>query len=982
MKKIIKKTILIGIVLLEIVTLNVYSAQAFLGGLLGGSAPNANDMLGQVEQRYHINKDSVIDSGETFNVSSQKGGAPEVDIFFNPASPKFGEKITATALPKFFQTDSKQMYFTWYLKHADCPIANIGSKKYNKKCDLNNDRRVNEEDWKIEAMRIIAQNGFIKDKANYDSDTDNDGYKAEMGADGLIQKKARCYVHDFKSGKDYEIAHLKDGLDAPNKNKKASFECDGTVMCTSDFRLSCGGQEGTVSVPEQDLGSASATGGDGTTGTGGDASVSLTVPAHDETIDYKSITMFDVVRDSGFEPYCKPVKGQPGTGVAACPEGTTARCITDTRTVEPTCDLLGDMSARVCGTDGADPDACCSGDLCLRTNPTAFSDPGESGNIACNTQTVSSADIEQGCEHLFPDTNGHGTVGDGKYGLDEEKFWGTDPHDPSTANNDQFDEKNLAGVGKDKFTWTYLPGDQVGVIVEGIALFPTKHDDSSSKIMWALPKNIFEKKGDDRCFIAHEHGNKTGGDDGEKKYSENIKGYDVKINYAATNINGCLKYNLIDPMKGGQPDDLQTVISYSPKNPNKGDTVHFTADTANGGADHSQLYYRWSVYGSNKQSLDMSDWTKLSSDPDFRSANGIKLLEGLGLDSFDVNLQRFDYKYMRVFVEIEQYYSFGDSQDTTRTGKSDAIVQVGEMTDNKLSLKTIGGNDVCADDKCQVLNGQIIEAKLDNSGLRNFKWILNGKPINYLNGDEVAQGNTIRFPIMGHSGDKYILKVIANDTAPIGEDGNKGKKVIINKTFVVIKPRVKLGPVNNMDSDSCPSGGGLISRRLGTYNGLNGESTADCSQTVFEASGNVTVPITFYPSTIQNSLQDAKWYVNGVEQNDGHIDLSHYPAGSLVSVSYEAHYVPSNRSELANTWGVSQLDTSGGVVSDNIKIKVGTSSNQQAKGKASKVFATLIYNLPTQALFILKIALTVAVIIFSAGIAMSFFDEKSRIRNS
>ncbi len=976
MKKIIKKTTLIGIVLLEIVALNIYPAQAFLGGLLGGSAPNSNDIFGQMEERYHLNRDSIMDAGENFNVSSQKGNAPEVDIFFNPTSPKFGEKITATALPKFFQSDAKQMYFTWYLKHADCPIASIGSEKYNEKCDLNNDRRVNQEDWKIEAMKIIVQNGFIQSKAEYDSDDDSDGYKAKMGQNNLIQKEARCYIHDFESGADYEIAHLKDGVDAPNKNKKSQFECEGTMMCTSDFRLSCGGQEGTIGVPEQDIGSASATGGDGGTGTGGDASVSLTIPEHDEEIDYKSITMFDVVRDSGFEPYCKPTEGEPGTGVATCPEGTTARCITDSRTVEPTCDFIGDMTARVCGTEGADPGACCSGDLCIRTNPTAFSDPGESGTIACTTQTVSVEDIEQSCEHLFPDTNGNGTVGDGEYGLDEEEFWGTNPHDPSTAGNDQKDEENLAGVGKDKFTWTYLPGDQVGVIVEGIALYPTKHDDSSSKIMWALPNNVFEKDGDDECFIAHEHGNKTGGDDGENKYTEEVKGYDVEINYASTNINGCLKYNLIDPMKGGQPDNMETVITYNPKNPNKGDKISLVADTANGGENRSQLYYRWSVYGSDKQSLDMEDWVELSADAGFRSANGISLLEGLGLDTFEMSLQDFEYKYLRVFVEIEEYYSFGESQDTTRTGKSDVIIQVGEMSDNELSLRTADGADICAEGVCQVIGGQVVEASLDQSGLRNFKWTLNGKPINYLNGDEVAQGNMIRFPILGNPGDRYVLEVVANDTAPIGEEGNQGNKVILNRTLVVAKPRVKLGPVNNLDSDSCPSAGGLTSRRLGTYNGLNGESTADCSQTVFDASGSVAVPITFYPSAIQNSVQDAKWYINGVEQNDGNIDLSRYPQGAIISVSYKAHYVPSDRSELANTWGVSQLDTSGIVLSDSIKIRVGASGSQQTKSKASKVFATLIYNLPTQALFLLKVALTVAVIIFSAGITMSFFDDK------
>ncbi len=980
MKKTIKKTFLVTIILLEILALNIYPVQAFslLGGLLGmpgGVSPNANGMLKQVEERYHLNKKSIQDIGETFNVASQKSKAPEVDLFFNPTSPKFGEKMTATALPKFFQNENKKLYFTWYLKHTD------GKNK-----DLNEDGKINQEDWKIEAMRIIAQNGFIREKANYESDDDNDGYDAQMGKGNNIQQKNRCYVHDFKSGEDYEVAHIKDNIDSPG-NDYSRFDCDGTMICSSPYRLSCGGQEGTISVPEQNLGDASSTGGSGgdsgSGGSGGDASVSLTIPEHNETIDYKSITIFDAVTDSEYSPYCKPISESPGKGIATCPEGTTARCITDSRTLNPTCDFIGDMTARVCGTAGAEEGACCSGDLCTRTNPTAFSNPGETGTISCTTQTINDNDIEQSCEHLFPSAHINNTwydTGDGSFDLNEEKFWGTNPHDPSTANNDNNDEANVAGLGRDKFMWTYLPGDKVGVIVEGTSLSPTKHNDSSSSIMWALPNNIFEKKGDNDCTIHHEHGNKSGGDDGETKYSENIKGYDVEIPFASVNINACLKYNLVDPMKGGQPGNLETELNYYPSNPNKGDILTFSANISNNTTDNSQLYYKWSVYGGDEQSLDMDDWTELSNNADFRNINGIKLLEGLGLDTFDINLNEINNKYIRVFIETEEYYNFGESQDTTRSGKSDVIIKIGSMSDNAMSLQIAGGNDVsnvCSDngDNCKVLNGQIIEAKLDDSGLRNFSWTLNGKPINYLQEGETTQGNIVRFPIMGNPGDSYVLKVIANDTAGLGESGNAGNKVILTKNVKVVKPSVKLGIINSLDSDSCTASGGLSPLRLGTYNDLNGDTTADCSQSVFVATrNNINVPISYYPANIENSLTDIQWSVNGVKQDNGNIDLSNYPTGSTIIASITARYAPSNRSELSQTWGVSQFETGGKTLSDSIKIRVGTNP-QQASGTPTKVIASLIYNLPTQILFLIKIVLTVAIIIFASGIIMSF-DRK------
>jgi hypothetical protein len=98
------------------------------------------------------------------------------------------------------------------------------------------------------------------------------------------------------------------------------------------------------------------------------------------------------------------------------------------------------------------------------------------------------AEMVKGCRHLFPDAPGH-TTGDNSFDVDEEKFWGTDPNDPDTAKTGNNDEANVAGLGQATFTWNYEPGDEVGVAVEGVSMMPTKYDDSSSMIEWALPKN-------------------------------------------------------------------------------------------------------------------------------------------------------------------------------------------------------------------------------------------------------------------------------------------------------------------------------------------------------------------------------------------------------------------------------------------------------------------------------------------------------------
>ncbi|KKP71764.1 MAG: hypothetical protein UR65_C0027G0015 [Candidatus Moranbacteria bacterium GW2011_GWE2_35_164] len=103
MKKIIKKLLLFSVVFIEVALLIVQPALALSLGKPKEPSFNANKAAQQLENRYHVDKDSVKDLGESFNVGEQKTPAAEVDIFFNPTNPKFGEKVTATAIPKYFQ---------------------------------------------------------------------------------------------------------------------------------------------------------------------------------------------------------------------------------------------------------------------------------------------------------------------------------------------------------------------------------------------------------------------------------------------------------------------------------------------------------------------------------------------------------------------------------------------------------------------------------------------------------------------------------------------------------------------------------------------------------------------------------------------------------------------------------------------------------------------------------------------------------------
>ena len=292
MKKVFTTLLLIG----SFLFFNNQTAKAF-------SYPKPVAAMNQILSNLGVNKDELKNTIKTANVARYKKTAPEVKVSFSPTNPVEGEKVTANAAATYFMNDASEQYYTWFLKHEYC------DKDENKdRCDLNDDDKVDIEDYKIEAARIIANSGFNYQDVDYGSHNDDDGFDAPMGGRDQKGKNAHCYIHDFNKGADYEL---------------------------------------------------------------------------------------------------------------------------------------------------------------------------------------------EDCEHLFPDTNGNGTVGDGKFGSSEEKFWHTDPLGNDTAGTGNNDEANVSGLGQYQFTWTYQSGDELGVVVEGISIEPTQYDDSSFKTMWALPKNTCDTDEDD-----------------------------------------------------------------------------------------------------------------------------------------------------------------------------------------------------------------------------------------------------------------------------------------------------------------------------------------------------------------------------------------------------------------------------------------------------------------------------------------------------
>ena len=144
-----------------------------------------------------VDKPELQNAVKIFNVSRTKKEAPTVSVSFDPAHPIAGNLITAIAQPANFLNDSSQLYYTWYLKHADDSLSHPDYEK-----------------WKTEAMRIIARGGFEPTASTYNSrgadDSDSkSGYKALFGGEGEFSlandAMQKCFLHNFITGDEYPI---------------------------------------------------------------------------------------------------------------------------------------------------------------------------------------------------------------------------------------------------------------------------------------------------------------------------------------------------------------------------------------------------------------------------------------------------------------------------------------------------------------------------------------------------------------------------------------------------------------------------------------------------------------------------------------------------------------------------------------------------------------------------------------------------------
>jgi uncharacterized membrane protein YgcG len=963
---------------------------------IGPKIPSATDAAKAIMEQFHINTESVKNFGEDFNVGDTKKYSPEVTLLFSPTDPKEGHKMTAKALPLYFSNQSDQQYFTWYLKRKGCDLGSTSGKPSY--CNADNIGEITVNDWKVAAMRILVTDQA--DKRGFDYTTtvdDKDAYKAMCGGGNKVtvdptDAGGYTYVADKGTGVFHQLVA---------SNSENSFSCgsDSVAACIS----------GADSVnPADFLASADATGGSGGTGgTGGSGGTGAVDPVSGTTTG------------NG---------GSGGTGGTAG-NGGDASTLVEGQT------FLYDSYYTAIGY--AD---------CLKNVPTCpiHSLPGcikadlfgkvfTGAQISGITCTSGSVKIYDRCVHLFAKPN-DGASGDGSFDVDEESYWGTNPKDPDTADNGNKDEANVVGLGLDTFAWNYQVGDQVGVVVEGVSIIPTKEDDASMMNMWAFSKND--------CPIP---------EDTKGSYYKTIKGFAVKIPTSTMtegDLNTCLEDNLVDPFEGGQSKSkrLEVDVSSTPENPTNdqtpvrsGDVVDVNASITNSDRRDAEIVYEWKVEISDNPV--MMDGTNITEK--LKSAGLLPLsckLSGSGLDaactgnglnaiSVTMNLDSgilgglsgADSIYMRISTVASETYA-GD-KIIGRAGKGDVIVRVtntdqkilsyvsaavpvttGAETRYKVTLadgnsgdadaltpicNTYHSNPLTKSDisdnldrvACRVIKNEIVGVKVANpsSKYKNFKWTVDGKTLacdaSVSNDADCTTGNEAFFAVVGEAGAMINVRLDAVDV-------ETGKTISLTRSFNVVHPEIMLESANETM---------LWPRYVGQFTDIDGKVFDESSTSFFEkyTDSGIQMQARFVPSFTQQ-LSTRTWTIDGapysgeIVRNTAYGDLfgidyfaADLPIGTVFNVGISASLVEplEKRRALRDIWGIGEAESAEVTIGKAIQIQ-NIAYETAADSGVKKFYAALSGYIPPALSFAFRIILSGGLLLFAVGFLFSFVPER------
>jgi hypothetical protein len=680
---------------------------------------------------------------------------------------------------------------------------------------------------------------------------------------------------------------------------------------------------------------------------------------------------------SGLTPYCD------GSGRAQCSYGE-ARCVPESYTAP------GDFS--MCPSD-LDENSC---DEISTQTPSCDSSGGGGGRSLCS--------------HLFPSAPGE-TTGDNKFLVGEEEFWGTNPQDPDTQNTGYGDESNVVGRGMTKFTWNYQVGDQVGVAVEGTSQIPTKHDERSKMIMWALPKNDCDPKG-------------------KGVYIKRIKGYDVPIPTTTTDINTCLKDNLVDPREGNQENSIDVDLDYLPEEPVNdssgnayGDTLYINSSLANSEDEEGSVLYDWDVYISSDGSYNPREYTREDGDENTSSwvditdelveANLITLVYGNAISELQMELNLTEdflskeglslnqvfpegIGHLRIRLNVkEQFLQTGHREGTatliikiTNNGSRITPYVMTDVTDDqKFSLSN--GSVICEENNaitrgiCYIIKNEVIGLEIEDdridSNADSFSWTLNEKPLlcdkkisNECEDDR--QTNINFFPVDKDPGERYVVKVKVLET-------EKKQIQTFTRVFEVVDPFVE---IISADLDT------VWPKYLGYYKDTDGDTYDNISTEILQGYSQSLAQIQtlFFPSFIKDSPLTTKyWKIRAplTEEVEGGILQFPIlkPPGSAYFMEMKAIYQQNSdvREAMKQLWNLNITETANYWLEKSVQLEVVMEEGEPDEGDISlaspqEFFASVITHIPSYLWMLLQTVLSMGVILFGLSLAYSISGSR------
>ncbi len=676
----------------------------------------------------------------------------------------------------------------------------------------------------------------------------------------------------------------------------------------------------------------------------------------------------------------------------SCPAGTSPTCLEGETQINPQSSVInlgGSFSVFSdtppnCGTGGCASvgNPVCSGGTtptCTSGSPCCVADPATA--TACSTPLLScnaiiSGSVDNLCKHVFARPNGGFESGDGSFGAEEEKFWKTNPRDPSTANNGQKDEATVVGLGMDAFSWTYFSGDEVGVAVEGTSMIPTKHNDSSSYVMWAFPKN--------KC-------NPTLLNKSTSQYVQTIKNYPVTFSTADMDPNDCIPYNLVNPTEGGQSSNLLVQLNITSGSLTNDETADKSGDFTtvqssidNALQENSSMHYDWII--------DISDNPRFTSPTNITAAAVSSELttrtkgNNLGALHFKMNIPAAllgamsgGTGYIRFRLRAEESIEGGGVRKGnseviakfTSTGKRiqaylvDPVI-VGTRTHVKLNSGAMICNGSALErTACQVIKNEVIGLKVDNAGLRDFSWQINQKPLmcnqSGVSPDcsDLAQGNIVFFPVSSQVGSSYDVTVTAINTVT-------GQEVTLSRLFYVIDPYIQI-----VSSDASVA----WKKLLGFYRDVLGTATTNCpsglcpnysDEALQTFAGSVVVlKAEYFPKFIESHPGlHTEWRVDGEMKKESETNTISLPidkySGTSYDVSLQAIILQTDlmRRALYDVWDISPLDSTESNFDGKIQVEVQDATLAAGSQKGlKKYYALLSSYVPETFLFTFRVLL-------------------------